>query len=109
MIALVDGTPKILNLKQTINHYISFREEVIRRRAEYDLKRAKARLHVLEGLRIAITNLDKVIELIRASEDVETARNSLIQEFTLSEIQAQAILDLKLQKLTNLEQEKISN
>ena len=109
MIALVDGTPQILNLKQTINHYISFREEVIRRRAEYDLRRAKARLHVLEGLRIAIQNLDKVIELIRASEDVETARNSLIQEFNLSEIQSQAILDKQLRRLAALEIEKIEN
>ena len=109
MIALVDGTPQILNLKQTINHYISFREEVIRRRAEYDLKRAKARLHVLEGLRIAIKNLDKVIELIRASEDVETARNALITEFDLSEIQAQAILDMQLRRLAALEIEKIEN
>ena len=109
MIALVDGTPQILNLKQSINHYISFREEVIRRRAEYDLKRAKARLHVLEGLRIAIKNLDKVIELIRASEDVETARNTLITEFDLSEIQSQAILDMQLRRLAALEIEKIEN
>ena len=109
MIALVDGTPQILNLKQSINHYISFREEVIRRRAEYDLKRAKARLHVLEGLRIAIKNLDKVIELIRASEDVETARNALMTEFDLSEIQSQAILDMQLRRLAALEIEKIEN
>ena len=109
MIALVDGTPQILNLKQSINHYISFREEVIRRRAEYDLIRAKARLHVLEGLRIAIKNLDKVIELIRASEDVETARNTLITEFDLSEIQSQAILDMQLRRLAALEIEKIEN
>ena len=103
MIALVDGTPQILNLKQTINHYISFREEVIRRRAEYDLRRAKARLHVLEGLRIAIQNLDRVIELIRASEDVEAARNSLMTEFDLTEIQSQAILDMQLRRLAALE------
>ena len=109
MIALVDGTPQILNLKQTINHYISFREEVIRRRAEYDLRRAKARLHVLEGLRIAIQNLDRVIELIRASEDVEAARNSLMQEFNLTEIQSQAILDMQLRRLAALEIEKIEN
>ena len=109
MIALVDGTPQILNLKQSINHYISFREEVIRRRAEYDLKRAKARLHVLEGLRIAIKNLDKVIELIRASEDVETARNALMTEFDLSEIQSLAILDMQLRRLAALEIEKIEN
>ena len=109
MIALVDGTPQILNLKQTINHYVSFREEVIRRRAEYDLRRAQARLHVLEGLRIAIQNLDKVIELIRASEDVESARNSLITEFDLTEIQSQAILDMQLRRLAALEIEKIEN
>ena len=73
MIALVDGTPKVLNLKQALNYYIGFRVEVVRRRAEFDLKKNKARLHVLEGLRIAIDNLDKAIELIRASVDVETA------------------------------------
>ena len=109
MIALVDGTPQILNLKQTINHYIAFREEVIRRRAEYELRRAKARLHVLEGLRIAIQNLDKVIELIRASEDVVAARNSLMSEFKLTEIQSQAILDMQLRRLAALEIEKIEN
>ena len=109
MIALVDGAPQILNLKQTINHYISFREEVIRRRAEYDLRRAQARLHVLEGLRIAIQNLDRVIELIRGSEDVESARHSLMSEFDLTEIQAQAILDMQLRRLAALEIEKIEN
>ena len=109
MIALVDGAPQILNLKQTINHYISFREEVIRRRAEYDLRRAQARLHVLEGLRIAIQNLDRVIELIRGSKDVESARHSLMSEFDLTEIQAQAILDMQLRRLAALEIEKIEN
>ena len=82
---------------------------MIRRRAEYDLRRAKARLHVLEGLRIAIQNLDRVIELIRASEDVEAARNSLMQEFNLTEIQSQAILDMQLRRLAALEIEKIEN
>mgnify|MGYP006088277201 FL=1 len=109
MIALVDGTPKMLTLKQALRHYIDFRVEVVRRRAEFDLKKAKARLHVLEGLRIAIDNLDRVIALIRASTDVEEARSSLMAEFSLSEIQAQAILDMQLRRLAALEREKIEN
>jgi DNA gyrase subunit A len=109
MIALVDGTPRVLTLKQSLRHYIEFREEVVRRRAEFDLKKAKARLHVLEGLRIAIDNLDEVIALIRASADVEEARSSLMNAFDLSEIQAQAILDMQLRRLAALEREKIEN
>ena len=109
MIALVDGTPKMLTLKQALRHYIDFRVEVVRRRAEFDLKKAKARLHVLEGLRIAIDNLDRVIALIRASADVEEARSSLMAEFSFSEIQAQAILDMQLRRLAALEREKIEN
>ena len=109
MIALVDGTPRVLTLKQSLRHYIDFRVEVVRRRAEFDLKRAKARLHVLEGLRIAIDNLDEVIALIRASADVEEARGNLMSAFDLSEIQAQAILDMQLRRLAALEREKIEN
>ena len=109
MIALVDGTPRVLTLKQSLRHYIEFREEVVRRRAEFDLKKAKARLHVLEGLRIAIDNLDEVIALIRASADVEEARANLMTQFDLSEIQAQAILDMQLRRLAALEREKIEN
>jgi len=109
MIALVDGTPRVLTLKQALRHYIEFREEVVRRRAEFDLKKARARLHVLEGLRIAIDNLDRVIELIRNSADVEEARGNLMNEFDLSEIQAQAILDMQLRRLAALEREKIEN
>ncbi|MGB1748875.1 MAG: DNA gyrase subunit A, partial [Dehalococcoidia bacterium] len=109
MIALVDGTPRVLTLKQALRHYIEFREEVVRRRAEFDLKKARARLHVLEGLRIAIDNLDRVIELIRNSADVEEARGNLMNEFGLSEIQAQAILDMQLRRLAALEREKIEN
>lgn len=109
MIALVDGTPKMLTLKQALRHYIDFRVEVVRRRAEFDMKKAKARLHVLEGLRIAIDNLDRVIALIRASADVEEARSSLMAEFSFSEIQAQAILDMQLRRLAALEREKIEN
>ena len=109
MIGLVAGTPRVLTLKQTLRHYIEFRQEVVRRRAEFDHKKASARLHVLEGLRTAIENLDRVIEIIRGSDDVESARNNLINEFTLSEIQAQAILDMQLRRLAALEREKIEN
>lgn len=109
MIALVDGTPRVLTLKQSLRHYIEFREQVVRRRAEFDLNKAKARLHVLEGLRIAIDNLDEVIALIRASADVDEARSNLMTRFDLSEIQAQAILDMQLRRLAALEREKIEN
>tara|TARA_B100000809_G_scaffold70910_1_gene68471 strand:- start:282 stop:2903 length:2622 start_codon:yes stop_codon:yes gene_type:complete len=109
MIALVDGTPRVLTLKQALRHYLDFRVEVVRRRAEFDLKKANARLHVLAGLRIAIDNLDRVIALIRASADVEEARANLRTEFDLSEIQAQAILDMQLRRLAALEREKIEN
>lgn len=107
MIGLVSGMPRILTLKQALKHYIEFREEVIRRRAEFDLRKARARLHVLEGLRIAIDNLDRVIAIIRGSADVEEARNNLKAEFDLSDIQAQAILDMQLRRLAALEREKI--
>ena len=109
MIALVGGTPRVLTLKQALRHYLDFRVEVVRRRAEFDLKKANARLHVLAGLRIAIDNLDRVIALIRASADVEEARANLRTEFDLSEIQAQAILDMQLRRLAALEREKIEN
>ena len=109
MIALVDGTPRVLTLKQALRHYLEFRVEVVRRRAEFDLKKANARLHVLAGLRIAIDNLDRVIALIRASADVEEARANLKTEFDLSEIQAQAILDMQLRRLAALEREKIES
>jgi DNA gyrase subunit A len=109
MIGLVSGAPRVLTLKQALRHYIEFREEVIRRRAEFDLRKARARVHVLEGLRIAIENLDRVIAIIRGSEDVESARNNLMSEFSLSEIQAQAILDMQLRRLAALEREKIES
>ncbi len=109
MIGLVQGAPRILTLKQVLRHYIEFREEVVRRRAEFDLRKAKARLEVLEGLRIAIDNLDRVIQIIRGSADVEEARNRLIGEFSFSRIQAQAILDMQLRRLAALEREKLEN
>ena len=109
MIGLVKGAPRVLNLRQVIQYYIEFREEVIRRRAEFDLRKARARLEVLEGLRIAIDNLDRVIQIIRGSADVEEARTSLIAEFGFSLVQAQAILDMQLRRLAALEREKLEN
>jgi len=106
-IALVDGTPRVLTLKQALRHYVDFRQQIVTRRAEFDLRKAKARLHILEGLRTALEFLDRVIALIRASETVEAARSSLMTEFSLSEIQAQAILDMQLRRLAALEREKI--
>ena len=109
MIGLVKGAPRVLNLRQVLQYYIEFREEVVRRRAEFDLKKARARLEVLEGLRIAIDNLDRVIQIIRGSADVEEARVGLISEFSFSLVQAQAILDMQLRRLAALEREKLEN
>ncbi|RED52704.1 DNA gyrase subunit A [Cohnella lupini] len=107
MLALVNNEPKTLNLKEVLHHYINHQVEVIRRRTEYDLKKAEARAHILEGLRIALDHLDEVISLIRASRTAEEAREGLITRFGLSNDQAQAILDMRLQRLTGLEREKI--
>jgi DNA gyrase subunit A len=106
-IALVKGRPEMLNLKELIHHFVEHRHEVVIRRAKYELEDAQKRAHILEGLLIALDNLDAVITLIRGSATVEEARNGLIQNFALSEIQARAILDLRLQKLTGLERDKI--
>ncbi len=109
MLALVNGEPKVLNLKEVIRHYLDHQIEVIRRRTEFELKKARARAHILEGLRIALDHLDAVIALIRASRTTEEARAGLMSQFSLSEAQAQAILDMRLQRLTGLEREKIEN
>ncbi len=106
-IALVNGRPELLNLKDMIRHFVDHRHEVVVRRTEYELKQAEKRAHVLEGLLIAIDNLDAVIKLIRASSTPEEAKTGLMTEFKLSEIQAKAILDMRLQKLTGLERDKI--
>jgi DNA gyrase subunit A len=106
-IALVKGRPEMLNLKDLIHHFVDHRHDVVIRRAKYELEDAQKRAHILEGLLIALDNLDAVIKLIRASTTVEDARNGLIADFGLSEIQARAILDLRLQKLTGLERDKI--
>ena len=107
MVALVDGVPKTLSLKELIEHYVDHQREVVTRRTQYQLRQAEARAHVLEGLLIALDNLDAVIELIRGSADPEAARDGLIEKFELSEIQAQAILDMRLQRLTALESDKV--
>jgi len=106
-IALVNGRPELLNLKDMIRHFVDHRHEVVVRRTEYELKQAEKRAHVLEGLLIAIDNLDAAIKLIRASSTPEDAKTGLMAEFKLSEIQAKAILDMRLQKLTGLERDKI--
>ncbi|MBU5226714.1 DNA gyrase subunit A [Clostridium senegalense] len=107
MLVLVDGEPKVLNLKQILSHYLEHQKEVITRRTQFDLDKALARAHILEGLRIALDHIDQVIALIRGSKTTAEAKEGLIKEFGLSEKQAQAILDMKLQRLTGLEREKI--
>ncbi|MFG6113602.1 DNA gyrase subunit A [Halobacillus sp. MO56] len=109
MLALVDGHPKVLNLKQVLEHYLEHQKVVIRRRTAYELRKAEARAHILEGLRIALDHLDEVIKLIRESKTTEIAREGLMTRFELSEKQAQAILDMRLQRLTGLEREKIED
>jgi DNA gyrase subunit A len=107
MLAIVDGRPKILNLKEALKCFIDHRREVVTRRTAYDLRKAEERLHILEGLRIALDNLDAAITLIRNSQDPKVAKDGLMANFGLSEIQAQAILDMRLQRLTGLERDKI--
>ena len=104
---IVNGRPRTLNIKRIIEEFIKFRLEVIVRRTQFDLKKAEERAHILEGLLIALDHLDEVIKLIRSSKTVEEARNGLISNFELSEVQARAILDMRLQKLTGLEIEKV--
>lgn len=107
LLALVDGQPRIMNLKEILIHYTNHQKEVIVRRTRYDLERAQARAHILEGLLIALDHIDAVITLIRNSRTVQIAREGLIKNFSLTEKQAQAILDMRLQRLTGLEREKI--
>ena len=108
-LALVGGQPKVLSLKQCLVHYLDHQKVVIRRRTEFELRKAEARAHILEGLRIALDNLDAVITLIRNSQTTDIAREGLMTQFNLSEKQAQAILDMRLQRLTGLEREKIED
>jgi DNA gyrase subunit A len=107
MLALVDGQPQVLNLKQFLVYYLDHQKVIIRRRTAFELRKAEARAHILEGLRIALDHLDEVIALIRSSQTTDIARQGLMDNFSLSEKQAQAILDMRLQRLTGLEREKI--
>lgn len=107
MLALVDGQPRVLNLKQILYHYIKHQEDVVTRRTKFELNKAEARAHILEGLKIALDNIDAVISLIIASKTGQEAKLGLIEKFKLTEIQAQAILDMRLQRLTGLERDKI--
>jgi DNA gyrase subunit A len=109
MLAIVNGRPEILNLKQVIQHFITYREQVVIRRTSFELKRAEARAHILEGLKIALEHLDRVVELIRSSPSPSEAKARLKANFNLSDIQAQAILDMRLQRLTGLERDKITD
>jgi DNA gyrase subunit A len=109
MLALVDGQPQTLPLKSVLQHYVDHRREIVRRRTEFDLGKARARAHILEGLKIALDNLDAVIKTIRESADVDVARTNLMNRFTLSELQAQAILDMRLARLAALERKKIED
>ena len=107
MVALVDGVPRTLSLLELIEHYVDHQREVVTRRTQFELRRAEARAHILEGLLVALDNLDAVIKLIRASTDPDAARDGLIEQFELSREQAQAILDMRLQRLTALEADKV--
>lgn len=107
MLALVDGQPKVLNLKQCLYYYLEHQKVIIRRRTAFDLRKAEARAHILEGLRIALDHIDAIISLIRSSQTTDIAKAGLMENFSLSEKQAQAILDMRLQRLTGLEREKI--
>ena len=107
LLALVDGVPKIMPIKKVLEHFVDFRHEVVVRRTEFDLKAAEARAHILEGLKIALDNIDEIISIIKGSNDPAQAKEGLMNAFNLSEIQSQAILDMRLQKLTGLEVEKV--
>ena len=107
MLAIVDGRPKLLNLRDALRAFLDHRKEVVTRRTAFDLRKAEERLHILEGLRIALDNLDAVITLIRNANDPKAAKEGLVTSFGLSELQAQAILDMRLQRLTGLERDKI--
>lgn len=107
MLALVDGRPQVLTLKQVLEHYLEHQKEVIRRRTQYDLNRAESRAHILEGLRVALNNIDNILDVIRHSDTGAVAKQELMLKYQLSEHQSQAILDMRLQRLTGLERDKI--
>ncbi len=108
-VALVDGVPKTLSLLELVRHYLDYQREVVTRRSKYELRKAEARAHILSGYLIALDNLDAVIALIRAAPDTDTARTGLMEQFALSELQAQAILDLRLARLTALARKEVED
>ena len=107
MLALVDNQPRVLSLPDMLKYYIKHQEEVVTRRTKFDLKKAEERAHILEGLLIAIDNIDEVIKIIRGAANVAEAKEKLIERFSLTEVQAQAIVDMRLRALTGLEKEKL--
>ncbi|MDO9464030.1 MAG: DNA gyrase subunit A [bacterium] len=107
LLAIDENRPRIFNLREMLDKFLQHRQEVVRRRTQFDLKKAKAKAHILEGLKVAIEHLDKVIKIIKSSKDADSARESLMQEFKLSDLQVRAILDMRLQRLTGLERDKI--
>mgnify|MGYP000376345506 CR=1 FL=1 len=109
MLALVNNEPQVLNLKEILSNYISFQKEVVTRRTIFELEKAQARAHILEGLRIALDNIDEVIKIIRGSRSVQIAKEELMKRFDLSDAQSQAIVDMRLRALTGLEREKLEN
>ena len=106
-LALVNGEPKVLNLKEMLHHYLEHQKEIVTRRTQYDLTKAEDRAHIVEGLKIALDNIDQIIKIIRAASDDQSAKNALMENFALSEKQAQAILDMRLRRLTGLERDKL--
>ena len=107
MLALVDGQPRMLNLVGILEHFIKFRKSIVTRRAKFELKKAEARAHILEGLRTALDHIDEIIQIIKSSESPQTAHSDLMGRFSLSDIQAKAILEMRLQRLTGLERKAI--
>ena len=108
-VALVEGVPKVLSVPELIRYYIDHQIDVIQRRSKYRLEKAKARLHIVDGLLLALNKIDQIIKVIKSSKDVEAARKSLMSKFKLSEIQATHILDMPLRRLTALEKEKLED
>ena len=107
MLALVNNEPKVMNLKDILTYYIMHQEDVVTRRTQYDLNKAEERDHILQGLLIALDNIDEVIQIIRSSENTQVAKDRLIQRFKLTDVQAQAIVDMRLRALTGLERSKL--
>ena len=107
LLALVDNQPKVLNLQEMLGYYLDHQKDVVTRRTKYDLNKAEERAHILEGLLIALDNIDEVINIIRSSANTPEAKNRLIERFSLTDVQAQAIVDMRLRALTGLEREKI--